>query len=565
MSGRLSRTSPSASNGFGRARRRLFRVASCRPHRPCVSPPVSCVTLRSAIPGSQITVRSLVAFLPVCLATSLAMAVDTGAELQQAAAHALRRGVEYFRNEVCVQGGYLWQYSEDLTRREGEGKAPRMRVWVQPPGTPSVGMALLAAYEATGEAGYRDAVKETADALVRGQLRSGGWAYYIDFDDSGRRKLAYRDGGGEDVRNVTVLDDNTTQAALRYLMRADRTFGFKDAKLHECVRYGLESLLKAQYPNGAWPQAYDRFPEADKFPVKPASIPEQWPSTCPGGDYWHFYTLNDNVLADLIETCFDAAAIYTQAPDRTEADLATRCRAAAERAGGFLLMAQLPEPQPAWAQQYNFEMHPTWARKFEPPAITGSESQRILRTLLMLYRQTGDARYLEPIPRAVAYLRRSRLPDGGMARFYELNSNRPLFFTRDYKLTYDGGDVPTHYAFRVGDYTEGIVREYERLKVLPPAERRREAGQADAEAAGPDLAPASARGRRARPSAEEIRRIIAAQDGRGRWVEAGRLRYHGEKDETRRVIRCETFIRNVTALSAYLEPGEGGKSRGAGD
>jgi hypothetical protein len=45
---------------------------------------------------------------------------------------------------------------------------------------------------------------------------------------------------------------------------------------------------------------------------------------------------------------------------------------------------------------------------------------------------------------------------------------------------------------------------------------------------------------------------IAAQDDRGRWVEDGRLRYHGGDDPTTRVIRCETFIRHVQTLSRYV-------------
>jgi len=46
--------------------------------------------------------------------------------------------------------------------------------------------------------------------------------------------------------------------------------------------------------------------------------------------------------------------------------------------------------------------------------------------------------------------------------------------------------------------------------------------------------------------------VLAAQDGRGRWIEDGRLRYHGPDDPTRRVIDCRTFVRNAGALSAYL-------------
>ena len=47
------------------------------------------------------------------------------------------------------------------------------------------------------------------------------------------------------------------------------------------------------------------------------------------------------------------------------------------------------------AQQYDREMHPVWDRKFEPPAITGLESQDALETLLLLARKTGDRKYLD--------------------------------------------------------------------------------------------------------------------------------------------------------------------------
>ena len=59
----------------------------------------------------------------------------------------------------------------------------------------------------------------------------------------------------------TTLDDNITQAAMRLLMRVDRDLGFKDAPIHEAALFALDSLIKAQYPNGAWPQRFSRFPE----------------------------------------------------------------------------------------------------------------------------------------------------------------------------------------------------------------------------------------------------------------------------------------------------------------
>jgi PelA/Pel-15E family pectate lyase len=305
----------------------------------------------------------------------------------------------------------LWRYSTDLARREGEGRASETTVWVQPPGTPSVADALLTAYERTHEEYLLDAARAGANALIQGQLQSGGWTYRIEFSPEARRRYAYRlDGGDSKARDISVLDDNTTQAALHFLMRLDQVLEFKDAAVHEAARYALERLLAAQYPNGAWPQRFTEPPDAEKFPVRQASYPDTWSWTHPGKDYRSYYTFNDNTIADTIATMLAAADIYGE----------DRFHDSARKGGRFILLAQMPEPQPAWAQQYNAEMHPAWARRFEPPSLTGGESQGVLRTLLNLYEKTGDREFLKPIPRAMEYLADSRLPNGQLARFYEL-------------------------------------------------------------------------------------------------------------------------------------------------
>ncbi len=463
-----------------------------------------------------------------------AVAIGRGADgdLHDAASQSLRRAVEFFTQQVATEGGYLWRYSEDLSRREGEGKALDTAVWVQPPGTPSVGAALLQAYRSTGEPFYLEAARQAGMCLVRGQLRSGGWTYRIDFEPRERLRNAYRvDPAGradEKRRDTSTLDDNTTQAALDFLMRLDQTLQSGDAAIHEAVEYGLRRLLAVQYPNGAWPQRFDGPPDPDQHPVLPASYPESWSRTLPAADYSRFYTFNDGAIDDVIRLMFDAARVYEQ----------PEYRAAAERAGGFILLAQMPDPQPAWAQQYDTRMHPAWARKFEPPSITGGESQGVMRALLDLYHQTGDRKYLEPIPRAVAYLRKSALPDGRLARFYELQTNRPLYFTIDYQLTYDDGDMPTHYSFKVGNDLDSIERRYRQALdggPRPPAD--------------------SSSARRRKPSDRDIaqvKAIIAGLDDQGRWVEPGKLRTYGDDDPTTRVIDCQTFIRNVQMLSSYL-------------
>ena len=48
-----------------------------------------------------------------------------------------------FMRSIATEGGYLWRYSPDLKERAGEEKATATQIWVQPPGTPSMGMPFL--------------------------------------------------------------------------------------------------------------------------------------------------------------------------------------------------------------------------------------------------------------------------------------------------------------------------------------------------------------------------------------------------------------------------------------
>src|SRR5688572_15372173 len=225
--------------------------------------------------------RRALLLLVLVFLTAAPVARADDSELRGKASARLRRAVEYYRKNVATEGGYLWRYSDDLACREGESKATATQVWVQPPGTPSVGMAYLAAHRATGDAYYLEAAAEVARALVRGQLRSGGWDYKIEFEPKLRKDHAYRADEGKGGRNVTTLDDNNTQEAIRFLIRVDLALKQKDAAIHEAAVFALDSLLKAQYPNGAWAQRFDSFPDPDKFPVKKASYPESWPREYP--------------------------------------------------------------------------------------------------------------------------------------------------------------------------------------------------------------------------------------------------------------------------------------------
>ena len=276
----------------------------------------------------------------------------------------LKKAAEFYRTKAGIHGGYHYYYAEDLSYARSEHGEGFTQAEVQREATPIVGMAYLTAWEATRDRYYLEAARETAYALVEGQLCTGGWDYFIEFDPARRKEYVYRADGpceGRTGRGVTNFDDNTTQANIRLLMRVDRELNFQDAKIHEAAQFALASLLRVQYPNGAWPQRFGRFPDPAGHTVKRASYPESWPRTWPGDGYQGYYTFNDNSIADDIDTLLEAARIYNE----------PKYRAAAEKGGEFCLLAQMPDPQPGWAQQYDRDMHPAWARRFEPPSVTG--------------------------------------------------------------------------------------------------------------------------------------------------------------------------------------------------
>ncbi|MCX6899235.1 MAG: pectic acid lyase [Verrucomicrobia bacterium] len=459
---------------------------------------------------------------------------------------ALEKATAYMRS-ISTEGGYLWKYSLDLKNRAGEVKATATQIWIQPPGTPSVGMAFLRAYEATKDARYLDAAKAAADALARGQLESGGWGYSIDFDPNNQRTYLRSDKGKllpkqlAKQRNITTFDDNNTQSAIRFLLAvADASKGSsentseRDARIREALDYGLKKMLEAQYPNGAWPQGWNGQPhKADECPVTKARYPESYPREHPKQSYYAHYTLNDNTQRDCIETMLDAWH-RTGKPEYL---------AAAKKGGDFLILAQMPEPQPAWAQQYNFQMEPAWARAFEPPAITGNESVGAMHILMDLFIETSDEKYLQPLPAAVAWFKRSAIAPGKWARYYELKTNKQIFGDRDGKIYYRLEDISEerqkHYSWS-GDYgVEKAIAFYERLK--------RDGRETFLKTRETKTKKSSS----ARSLTPAVKEIIAALDSQGRWVTQGHAKQRDWEFDDR--VETVVFIKNVQKLCKFLE------------
>lgn len=475
--------------------------------------------------------RGLFIASPVALLTSFGSVPSQAADPAEVA-EAMERAARFYHGSVSRQGGYVYYTSPDFSRRLGEGVAGEQEIWVQPPGTPMVGEAFLKAYQSTKRPLYLQAAQDAAEALLHGQLQSGAWTNSIDFDPKGPRTARYREGRGNPRgRNFSTLDDNISQAALQFLMRLDQVLEFSDREIHEGVTYALDALLEAQFPNGAFPQGWDETlvqPEASSQ-VK-GNYPEyDWRTEGRIKEYWDQYNLNDDIAPTVVATLILAHQVYERGD----------CLEALKRLGDFLIRSQMPAPQSGWAQQYNQDLMPIWARAFEPPAVSGRETEGVVAALLETAVYTRDAKYLGPIPDALRYLEESELPGRMLARYYELETNRPLYMEREgkvYRLSYDDARLPSHYGWKTPSRVDELRKAYQDVLARKPL---------------PDpVLPESER-------APTVSEVLESLDEEGRWISifAGeRLVGQPKFQEGEPYLDSAIFARNLTILADSLTP-----------
>ena len=116
-----------------------------------------------------------------CCLMSVMTGATAGNELDGRVLKTMKTATKFMMEKVSYKGGFVWNYLPDLSRSWGELEAKRTMVWIQPPGTPSVGHLLLDVYHATGDEYYYEAAKQVANALIWGQLDCGGWNYVFDY------------------------------------------------------------------------------------------------------------------------------------------------------------------------------------------------------------------------------------------------------------------------------------------------------------------------------------------------------------------------------------------------
>jgi len=391
---------------------------------------------------------------------------DTGDnELKRETLRAMKRAARFMRERVAYRGGYVWSYASDFSRRWGEMEAFPTMIWIQPPGTATVGHLYLDCFHATRDEFYYQAAMEVAEGLIAAQHPSGGWNYHHDFagEESTRRwydtigKNGWRLEEFHHYYGNATFDDAGTSEASQFLLRmyVER----RSSRLRPAVEKAISFVLDSQYENGGWPQ---RFPFVDDAP-----------SLHGRPDYTRYVTFNDDVAGENIK--FLLMVYQTLGDDRA--------LAAIRRAMGVFIATQQPAPQAGWGlQHHNETLAPIGARSYEPDALTTHTTANNIAQMMNFYEWTGESRFIERVPEALAWLDSVRLHDDQVQvagrhypTFIEIGSNRARINHRrgsnvvngEYYWNYDVAKPITHYSQWRNLDVDALRARYDRLRSAP--------------------------------------------------------------------------------------------------
>jgi PelA/Pel-15E family pectate lyase len=274
--------------------------------------------------------------------------------------------------------------------------------------------------------------RRIADNVLTWQSPHGAWPKNRD-----TASQPYR--GDKDELKGT-FDNGATTGELRFLASTFRAT--KEPRYRQAVLKGLDHILEAQYPNGGWPQFYP-----------------------PGSDYPRHITFNDDSMIRLM-TLLREVAQGEPPCDFVDQERRERTQAAIARGVDCILKTQIRQngKLAAWCAQHDEKsLAPTWARAYEPPSLSGSESVGIVRFLMSVEEPTPEIvaavesalEWFKSV--AIHGMRLERFtdqqgrndrrivadPDAGplWARFYELGTNRPIFLDRDSVVRYSLAEI----------------------------------------------------------------------------------------------------------------------------
>jgi PelA/Pel-15E family pectate lyase len=312
--------------------------------------------------------------------------------------------------------------ARDRAAMEAELRAARLTRMTR---APYAGTAFDLGERMTDEWFRSDTARRIADNLLSFQTPSGGWSKRTDFSRPRRAGESYY-SESDGWTYVPTIDNGATTGQLRFLARAYAAHG--DSRHRDAYVRGLEYLLRAQSPNGCWPQVY---------PL--------------AGGYHDAITFNDDAVVNVLGVLDDVAAArvpFVPEPDRRRAGAATR------RGVDCLLATQVVVDgrRTVWGQQHDpLTLDVIPARSYELAGLSGRESATIMTYLMGL--PSPDTRVVDAVHAAADWFRANAIygyeydfetglrakPGAGpiWARLSEVGTNRPIFANRDGVKLYD--------------------------------------------------------------------------------------------------------------------------------
>ena len=300
--------------------------------------------------------------------------------------------------------------------------------------------------------------RRIADNVLTWQTPHGSWPK--------NRDTASEPFDGKSDNLHGTFDNSATIGELRFLARAFRATN--EPRYEQAFLKGLSHILEAQYPNGGWPQFY---------PLSKG--------------YHRHITFNDNAMVRILELLRDVS----ESSDYgfLETAYSTQAKAAVTKGIDCILRTQIEQDGKltAWCAQHDEKtLAPAWARSYEPPSISGAESVGVVRFLMSVEAPTPAI--IAAVEGAVEWFRSTAIhgirlekftdtagqddkrvvadPDAGpiWGRFYEIDSNRPIFLDRDSVVRYAfaeiGQERRTGYAYYGSWATRLLTDEYPRWR-----------------------------------------------------------------------------------------------------
>ena len=375
---------------------------------------------------------------------------------------------------------------------------PKDWITVQPASTPTMGDLLIHAAKVLREPKYFDAATRAKRTLQKIQTAEGGFPHEAAPEGKRPKRGTY--------------DDDTTTSALRFFLNYWKHTG-KAEDLADVHGVG-DFLISSQHACGGWTQYYPT----------------------PDSGYSRCITFNDNVFRNVI------ASLLLLHKETGE----TRYLDAAKRGGEAILKLQGGAGEAIWAQQYDPDtLEPAWARKFEPPGYAAGESLGVCDTLVVLYLEFEDARYLDSLRRAIEWYDTHKLPNGKWARLYEPDTQTPVYGRRDMAVkVYDFNKATEGYSWQGNWYPQDAKAALELIATESVEALRKQRSKVSS------------------PNLDTLRdksmEIIQQQDDGGLWLRKANAKELEEyetqgTDPSVPLFEVRQVVSNVSVLLDYIQ------------